>query len=81
MNTGRRWGLETTGFVRQSHFLIALGMLDRLDKAHTDTETILKIKNLFHPEGMGDVFKVLIQHKHIKNPQVSGLKALQSIKM
>ncbi len=79
MNAGRLLGFDVTGFTKQSHFLIALGVLERLRDTNTDIETRLKMKNLLHPEGMGDIFKVLIQHKNIKNSQLSGLRPLQSI--
>ncbi|MEP9411938.1 MAG: SAM-dependent methyltransferase [Candidatus Brocadia sp.] len=81
MNAGRLLGLEVTGFTKQSHFLIALGILDKLNTIVNDTETILKVKNLFHPEGMGEVFKVLIQHKNIENPLLIGLRPLRSVTM
>lgn len=79
IHAGESLGLEVTGFTKQSHFLIALGILDKLNTMHNDIETILKIKNLFHPEGMGEVFKVLIQHKNVVNPQLTGLRPLQAI--
>lgn len=78
MNAGRVCGLEVTGFTKQSHFLIALGIIERLNN---NLDAILKIKNLIHPEGMGEIFKVLIQHKNIKNPQLTGLRPLHSIKI
>lgn len=81
MNAGRSLGLEVTGFTKQSHYLIALGVLERLNNANNDIETILKVKNLIHPEGMGEIFKVLIQHKNIVNPQLTSLRPLQSITM
>lgn len=81
MNAGRSLGLEVTGFTKQSHYLIALGVLERLNNANNDIETILKVKNLIHPEGMGEIFKVLIQHKNIVNPQLTSLRPLQSIPM
>lgn len=81
MNAGRSLGLEVTGFTKQSHYLIALGVLERLNNANNDMETILKAKNLIHPEGMGEVFKVLIQHKNIVNPQLTSLRPFQSITM
>ena len=79
INAGRAVGLEVTGFVKQSHYLMSLGILERLNNTNNDIETILKVKNLFHPEGMGDVFKVLIQHKNITNPQLTSLRPLHSI--
>lgn len=81
INAGKAVQLEVTGFIKQSHFLIALGILERLHDARHDTGTILKLKNLLHPEAMGEVFKVLIQHKHVKNPQLTSLRPLQSITM
>lgn len=81
MDTGKLFGLEVTGFTRQSHFLIALGVLDKLNNMKNNVETILKVKNLFHPEGMGDAFKVLIQHKNIDHPQLIGLRPLHTLTM
>ena len=81
MNAGKSAGLEVTGFTKQSHYLIALGILERLNNTNKDIETILKVKNLFHPEGMGDIFKVLIQHKNVENPQLTGLRPLHSLAM
>ncbi len=81
MNAGKSAGLEVTGFTKQSHYLIALGILERLNNTNKDIETILKVKNLFHPEGMGDVFKVLIQHKNVEHPQLIGLRSLHSLAM
>ena len=81
MNAGKSVGLEVTGFTKQSHYLIALGILERLNNKNNDIETILKVKNLFHPEGMGDVFKVLIQHKNIEHPNLTSLRPLSSLTM
>ena len=40
----------------------------------------LSLKHLIEPEmGMGEVFKVLIQHKGIDQPQLDGLRDLGSI--
>ena len=33
----------------------------------------LLLKNLIHPEGLGEKFQVLIQHKGIENPRLTGL--------
>jgi len=81
MSAGKSAGLEVTGFTKQSHYLIALCILERLKAVNTDIGTMLKLKNLFHPEGMGDVFKVLIQHKNIERPQLSSLRPLSSLTM
>ncbi len=74
MQTGIESGLETTGFTRQSHFLIALGILDRMKESHEDVGAILTMKNLIMPGGIGDIFKVLIQQKGINNPGLIGLR-------
>lgn len=79
MDTGRSFGLEVTGFTKQSHYLIALGILERLNTMSNDYDTLLKVKNLFHPEGMGEIFKVLIQHKNIEYPHLESLRSLHSI--
>ena len=76
MEEGIRSGLNTTGFVRQSNFLIALGILNKMNDAHGDFSKLLTMKNLFLPGGMGDVFKVLIQHKGIDNPELIGLRSM-----
>jgi SAM-dependent MidA family methyltransferase len=40
----------------------------------------LSLKHLIEPEaGMGEVFKVLIQHKGVEKPQLDGLRDLGSI--
>ncbi|MEK7289645.1 MAG: SAM-dependent methyltransferase [Planctomycetota bacterium] len=79
MDAGRMAGLEVTGFVRQSRYLIALGILEKLQNGIYDIHSVLKAKHLIHPEAMGDVFKVLIQHKNIEVPQLSGLRRLNSV--
>lgn len=76
MREGSRFGLHTTGFVKQSNFLIALGILNKMNEVQGDFSRLLTIKNLFLPGGMGDVFKVLIQHKGIDNPELIGLRGM-----
>ncbi len=76
MREGSRFGLSTTGFVRQSNFLIALGILNKMNDAQGDFSKFLTMKNLFLPGGMGDVFKVLIQHKGIDGPGLIGLRSM-----
>ena len=76
MDAGTKSGLNTTGFVRQSNFLIALGILNKMNDAKGDFSKLLTMKNLLMPGGMGDVFKVLIQHKGIDNPELIGLRSM-----
>ena len=76
MKDGARFGLSTTGFVRQSNFLIALGILNKMNDVQGDISKLLTMKNLFLPGGMGDIFKVLIQHKGIDIPELIGLRSM-----
>jgi SAM-dependent MidA family methyltransferase len=77
---GRHAGLETTGLVTQSQFLVALGRAnefeDLYEPGQSEVEKLrarLSLKNLIHPEGLGEKFQVLIQHKGIENPRLTGL--------
>jgi SAM-dependent MidA family methyltransferase len=77
---GRRSGLERTGLVTQSQFLVALGraneFADLYEPGQSEIEQLrarLLLKNLIHPEGLGEKFQVLIQHKGIENPRLTGL--------
>lgn len=76
---GRASGLEVTGFTYQSHFLIGLGAIDEL--ASLSQERVMRIKRLITPEDMGGVFKVLIQHKGIREPKLSGLSVKSPLKL
>ncbi len=76
MQAGSESGLKTTGFTKQSHFLIALGILDKIKESYGDIGSILKMKTLLLPGGMGDIFKVLIQHKGIHSPKLIGLRSI-----
>jgi SAM-dependent MidA family methyltransferase len=77
---GRRAGLLRTGLVTQSQFLVALGrgneFADLYEPGQTEVEKLrarLLLKNLIHPEGLGEKFQVLIQHKGIEVPMLTGL--------
>jgi SAM-dependent MidA family methyltransferase len=77
---GRRAGLVRTGLVTQTQFLVALGrgneFGDLYEPEQTEMEKLrarLLLKNLIHPEGLGEKFQVLIQHKGIAAPQLTGL--------
>ena len=77
---GEGVGLKCTGLVPQYRFLLALGILERLAQLGNgkgEGEALnerLTIKNLILPGGMGETFKVLIQHKGIDKPQPEGLR-------
>jgi SAM-dependent MidA family methyltransferase len=77
---GRRSGLTRTGLVTQSQFLVALGrgneFADLYDPGQTEMEKLrarLLLKNLIHPEGLGEKLQVLVQHKGMPAPQLTGL--------
>jgi SAM-dependent MidA family methyltransferase len=79
INCGEGCGLKLTGVVPQYRFLLALGILEeaaRVGEGKGSWETMnerLTLKNLMLPGGMGETFKVLIQHKGIERPQLYGL--------
>ncbi len=77
---GRRASLERTGLVTQSQFLVALGrgneFGDLFEPGQSEVEKLrarLLLKNLIHPEGLGETFQVLVQHKGIEAPRLTGL--------
>ena len=83
---GEEVGLHFTGLVPQYRFLIALGFLQEMEslgREMTETDALrlrLSLKHLIEPEmGMGEVFKVLIQHKGMAKPELDGLQELHSI--
>jgi SAM-dependent MidA family methyltransferase len=83
---GEEVGLRFTGLVPQYHFLIGLGIfqeMEALEKERSEIEAMqlrLSLKHLIEPEmGMGEVFKVLIQHKGIGLSQLDGLRDLRSL--
>ncbi len=83
---GEEVGLRFIGLVPQYRFLIALGLLQEIESLGREMSEIdalqlrLSIKHLIEPEmGMGEVFKVLIQHKGMAEPELDGLRELRSI--
>jgi SAM-dependent MidA family methyltransferase len=80
---GQRSGLARTGYTTQSNFLLALARQSNLadlegnDLSEVDQAKARNaFKTLIHPEGMGETFKVLIQHKGIEAPALTGLSPL-----
>jgi SAM-dependent MidA family methyltransferase len=80
---GARAGLLRTGFTSQSKFLLNLARqsdcADLQSPAMSETEQArarLLFKTLIYPEGMGETFQILIQHKGIEQPHLSGLDPL-----
>jgi len=76
-------GLQRTGFTSQSNFLLGLAresefadlQSPRMSESE-QTRARLLFKTLIYPEGMGETFQVLIQHKGIDQPHLSGLDPL-----
>ncbi len=83
---GEEVGLTLTGYVPQYRFLIGLGIQEEMEAMGRKLPEIdrlklrLSIKHLIEPEiGMGEVFKILIQHKGIEDPKLDGLRELRLI--
>jgi SAM-dependent MidA family methyltransferase len=83
---GEEAGLRFTGLVPQYQFLIALGLLQEMEALGREMSEMdalqlrLSLKHLIEPEiGMGEAFRVLIQHKGMDQPQLDGLRDLRSI--
>ena len=86
LQKGEEVGLRLTGLVPQYQFLIALGLLQEMESLGREMSELdalqlrLSLKHLIEPEmGMGEVFKVLIQHKGMDQPGLDGLRGLGSI--
>jgi SAM-dependent MidA family methyltransferase len=85
VDAGGAAGLDLTGFTTQERFLLGLGeaneFADVYDPGQTELEKMqarLKLKRLVSVAGMGKVFKVLIQHRGVSKPQLTGLKYARS---
>jgi SAM-dependent MidA family methyltransferase len=77
---GREVGLEVEGFTHQTSFLLGLGAHETaervLDAAADDAErerALAGIRGVLDPEGMGRIFKVLIQRKGLAPAALRGL--------
>lgn len=65
---GQDAGLTPTGFTYQIYFLLGLDILSLVPP-----EELTTVKRLILPDGMGDTYKVLIQHKGCSPPTLDGL--------
>jgi SAM-dependent MidA family methyltransferase len=81
IDAGKADGLEFLGFTTQERFLLALGeanqFADVYDPAQTELEMLnarLKLKRLISPEGMGNIFKVLVQQRAMPKTELTGWK-------
>jgi SAM-dependent MidA family methyltransferase len=80
---GRRGGLVRSGFTSQTNFLLALarktGLADLQSGGMSEQEQArsrLLFKTLIHPEGMGETFQVLAQHKGMESARLAGFEPL-----
>jgi SAM-dependent MidA family methyltransferase len=67
LEDGRNAGFDKNKFQTMTQFLLDHGIMDSMPAGSSMTEykERAKIKTLFHPDGMGERFKVLIQEKGI----------------
>jgi len=78
---GREAGLNPLGLTDQGHFLVGLGVGERmaavLERDGGDPSTsdeFRAMRRLMDPLGMGKTFKVLVQEKGVDSPRLSGLQ-------
>lgn len=76
---GEEEGLLLTGFTTQKNFLLGLGIVEELKETSGEgpesIEAVTRNRSiglLINPGGAGETFKVLIQHKGIDRPALSG---------
>ncbi len=79
---GEAQGLKTIGFTDQGHFLMGLGIAQRMEtpaqtmfESEAAQKEFMAMKQLMNPAGMGGTFKVLIQAKGL--PDDVKLEGLQ----
>jgi SAM-dependent MidA family methyltransferase len=80
---GAKSGLTRTGLTSQTNFLLSLARefnfadlkVEGAGEA-SQVRSRLQFKSLIFPEGMGETFQVMVQHKGIAQPVLTGLKPL-----
>ncbi|MDH5670183.1 MAG: SAM-dependent methyltransferase [Nitrospira sp.] len=71
---GETHGLQITGFTNQLSFLMGLGVEAMMAELQPESPEFQSAIHLLKPNGMGGIFKVLVQHKGIEAPNLDGLK-------
>jgi SAM-dependent MidA family methyltransferase len=71
---GEKQNLRTTGFTNQMSFLMGLGVEQMIAELEQDSPQFKAAIHLLRPNGMGTTFKVLVQHKGIRQPELDGLR-------
>ncbi len=81
VDAGKAVGLEFVGFTTQEKFLMALGeanqFADIYDVGQNTRDRLqarLKLKTLLSPEGMGIIFKILLQSRGADGTRLTGWK-------
>jgi SAM-dependent MidA family methyltransferase len=79
IDAGKAAGLQFAGFTTQEKFLLALGEANQFanvyDPGQTELEMLqarLKLKRLISPDGMGNIFKVLLQQRGVPKTGLTG---------
>ncbi|MCP9446694.1 MAG: SAM-dependent methyltransferase [Nitrospira sp.] len=67
-------GLHVTGFTNQLSFLMGLGVEKMVAELEPESPAFRSALHLLKPNGMGGIFKVLIQHKGIARAELDGLQ-------
>jgi SAM-dependent MidA family methyltransferase len=80
---GAKSGLVRTGLTSQTNFLLSLAREFHFADLKVEgageagqVRSRLQFKSLIFPEGMGETFQVMVQHKGIAQPVLTGLKPL-----
>ncbi|RMH06510.1 MAG: SAM-dependent methyltransferase [Nitrospirae bacterium] len=74
---GERVGLKVTGFTNLMYFVMSLGVEDLMAGLDPASEAVRALGHLLRPHGMGQTFKMLVQHKggvYSDPPVLSGLR-------
>ena len=71
---GERSDLSVAGFTNLMSFLLSLGAEEMLAGLDQESKELQSAIHLLRPNGMGETFKVLIQHKGMKDPSFKGLR-------
>lgn len=72
--TGQEVGLEVTGYTNQLHFLMGLGIESLFAGMDSGSPDSIWMRKLLRPDGMGTIYKVLVQHKAMAPPLLDGLR-------
>jgi len=82
IRSGEGCGLVFSGMVPQYRFLLAMGLAEELERREREKSGEnaligrLAAKHLVVPQGLGTRWKVLIQHKGLKDPLLDGMRTL-----